>query len=107
VPNKTKSTGRPNSAAPVRFDSYSAALRGLLLLRAKSSGERTMATTPPIIQVGTATVLGLTVADSTGWFANYLPLAGSPALEAFIILGTAVVLQELAEIIRNLRGPRR
>ena len=60
-------------------------------------------TTPPIIQAGTIAVLGLTVADSTGWFPNYLPIAGSPALEAFIVLGTAVVVHELMEIIRKLR----
>lgn len=67
--------------------------------------------TPLIIRIGATTEFGLIVAGNTGWFPGYLPLAGSPAAEAFVVVGTAVVLHELVEfageIVRTLRAWRR
>ena len=67
--------------------------------------------TPIIIRFGATTEFGLIVADNTGWFPDYLPLAGSSAAEAFVVIGTAIVVHELVEffreIIRALRAWRR
>ncbi len=67
--------------------------------------------TPRIIRVGATTAFGLIVAGNTGWFPNYLPIAGSPTAEATVVFCTAVVLHELVEfareIARELRAWRR
>ncbi len=67
--------------------------------------------TPLIIRLGATTEFGLIVAGNTGWFPHYLPIAGSPAAEAIVVIGTAVVLHELVEfareIARKLRAWRR
>jgi hypothetical protein len=67
--------------------------------------------TPLTIRIGATTEFGLIVAGNTGWFADYLPIAGSPAPEAIVVIGTAVLVHELVEvaheIARNLRGRRR
>jgi hypothetical protein len=44
----------------------------------------------------------LTVAGSTGWFPDTLPIAGSHAVEAVVVIGTAVVLHELGEFAREI-----
>jgi hypothetical protein len=75
-----------------------------------------MHTEPPdghslIIRIGATTEFGLIVAGNTGWFPDYLPIAGSPAAEAIVVIGTAVLVHELVEfaheIARKLRGRRR
>ena len=58
--------------------------------------------TPLIIRLGATTEFGLIVAGNTGWFPHYLPLAGSAAAEAFLVMGTAIVLHELCEIAREI-----
>jgi hypothetical protein len=67
--------------------------------------------TPLIIRIGATTEFALIVAGSTGWFPHYLPIAGSPAIEATVVIGTAVVLHELVEfgceIVWALRAWRR
>lgn len=59
-------------------------------------------TTPLLIRMAATVVFGLAVADTTGWFPNALPLAGSHAVEAAIVIGTAAVLQEFGEYAREL-----
>ena len=58
--------------------------------------------TPLIIRLGATTEFGLTVAGNTGWFPHYLPLAGSSAAEAIVVIGTAVLLHELVEFAREI-----
>ncbi len=64
-------------------------------------------TTPLLIRLGATVEFGLIVADTTGRFPNALPLAGSHAVEAVMVFGTAVVLHEVVEyvgeILRKLR----
>jgi hypothetical protein len=66
--------------------------------------EERMAHTPFIIRIGATIEFGLIVAGNTGWFPHYLPIAGSPAAEAIVVIGTAVVLHELVEFAREIRG---
>jgi hypothetical protein len=67
--------------------------------------------TPLIIRLGATVEFGLIVAGNTGWFPHVLPIAGSHAAEATVVIGTAVVLHELVEfageIGRKLRAWRR
>jgi hypothetical protein len=64
-----------------------------------------------IIGIGATVEFGLIVAGNTDWFPHYLPIAGSPAAEATVVIGTAVLLHELVEfareIARKLRAWRR
>ena len=64
-------------------------------------------TTPIIIRLGATTELGLIVANTSGWFPNALPLTGSAAAEAIVVMAGAIVLNEAVglarEIIRTLR----
>ncbi|HEY1933871.1 MAG TPA: hypothetical protein VGG99_17795 [Acetobacteraceae bacterium] len=66
-----------------------------------------MSQTPLIIRIGVTIEFALIVACDTGWFPGYLPIAGSQAVEATLVMGTAFVLHELAEhaceIVRRLR----
>jgi hypothetical protein len=55
-----------------------------------------------IIRVGATTEFGLTVAGSTGWFPDYLPIAGSHAVEAVVVIGTAALLHEVVEFAREI-----
>jgi hypothetical protein len=58
--------------------------------------------TPLIIRLGGTTAFGLIVIGNTGWFADYLPIAGSSGAEVIVVIGTAVVLHELVEAAREI-----
>lgn len=63
--------------------------------------------TPLIIRIGATAEFGLIVVGNTGWFPHYLPLAGSPAAEAILVIGSAVIVHELVEFAREIAGKLR
>ncbi|HEY3847499.1 MAG TPA: hypothetical protein VGL95_10330 [Acetobacteraceae bacterium] len=58
--------------------------------------------TPRIIKLGATAEYGLTVAGSTGWFSDYLPIAHSQAVQAIVVIGSAVFLHEVGEFAREI-----
>ena len=60
--------------------------------------------TPLIIRIGATMEFGMTLAGSTGWFPDYLPIAGSHAVEAAVVIGAAVLLNELVELTCEIVG---
>jgi hypothetical protein len=111
APNKTEQPGGPAGMRLIaaRFDGNSAMRRGVMPMRAQRT--ETYMAIPLIIRIGATTEFGPIVAGNTGWFPDYLPIAGSPAAEAIVVIGTAVLLHELVEfaheIGRKLRAWRR
>ncbi len=61
-----------------------------------------MTTTPLIIRLRATTEFGLIVASRTGWFSDYLPIAGSQAAESVTVIGTAILLHELSEYAHEI-----
>jgi hypothetical protein len=55
---------------------------------------------PEMIRFAAAADIGLTVAEGTGRFQGILPLAGSHPGQIGLVLGAAVLLYELALLIR-------
>ena len=63
--------------------------------------------TPILIRLGATTEFWLIVIGNTGWFPGLLPIGGSAATEAILVIGTAVALHEVVacgiEIASKLR----